>query len=296
MGLDIHGVRLLLGAKRRGVAFDRVLTFGRIELAVLPARVAEMLRAEGLPDAEVAARSSQEGAVWFAEPVFRALGAREVVSLDASAYQDASIVHDMNQPIADSFKGQFDVVFDGGSIEHVFNFPVAIRNCMELVKVGGALFIHTAANNCMGHGFYQFSPELFYRVFSDANGYAVDRMILHGSGPYGSWYEVSDPAVIKSRVELISFMPTQLLLHVRRKAAVPIFAQAPQQSDYVVEWKKESAGSTGSAGGSQAASFARELRDSFPRVAGLLRALRTAFVFYRTQSLWNRKFFRKTRD
>ena len=297
MGLDIHAVRLLLSAKRRGVSFDRVLTFGRIELAVLPARVAELLRAEGFPDAEVAALSAQPGRVWFAEPVFRALGAREVLSLDASAYQDASIVHDMNQPIPDTFKQQFDVVFDGGSIEHVFNFPVAIRNCMELVKKEGSLFIHTAANNCMGHGFYQFSPELFYRVFSDTNGYGVERMIIHGSGPYGSWYDVADPAVIQSRVELISFMPTQLLLQARRKAIVPIFSVTPQQSDYLVEWKKGSGPSrSASPTASQTGGLARNLRDTFPRATGLIRALRTAFHFYRTQSLWNRTFFRRTKD
>jgi hypothetical protein len=31
----------------------------------------------------------------------------------------------------------------------------------------------TPANNQMGHGFYQFSPELFFRVFSQENGYLL---------------------------------------------------------------------------------------------------------------------------
>ncbi len=294
MGLDVHGLKLLLSGKRHGVSFGRVLTFGRIELAVLPVTAAEMLTAAGLPGAEVAELGKKSGPPWFAEPVFRALGATEVLSLDASAYQDASVVHDMNQPIADRFKETFDVLFDGGSIEHVFNFPVAIRNCMELVKPGGSLFIHTAANNCMGHGFYQFSPELFYRVFSKENGYEVVRMIIHGSGPFGAWYEVADPAKIQSRVELISFMPTQMLLHARRVESVPIFAKAPQQSDYVVEWNRESGASSPLA--RPAESLGRELRESFPRAAGVLKALRTGLKFYRTQSLWNRTFFRRTKD
>ena len=63
--------------------------------------------------------------------------------------------------------GQFDVVYDGGTLEHVFNFPVALRNAMELLRPGGRLFtIHTCANNLCGHGFYQFSRELFYRTLS----------------------------------------------------------------------------------------------------------------------------------
>ena len=298
MGLDIHALKLLLSAKRRGIVFDRVLTFGRIELAVVPARAAEMLHAQGLPDAELLALGRQPGP-WFAEPIFRALGATDIVSLDASAYQSASIVHDMNQPIPDRYREQFDVVFDGGSIEHVFNFPVAIRNCMEMLREGGSLFIHTAANNCMGHGFYQFSPELFYRVFAPVNGFGVERMILHGSGPYGSWYEVADPAVIHSRVELISFMPTQMLLHARRAKIVPIFAQAPQQSDYVEEWNdRETAApkALSPAGPNKLSELIQEFQESFPRAFGALKALRTGVQFYRTQSLWNTRFFKRTRD
>ena len=290
MGLDIHGLKLLLNAKQSGVRFDRVLTFGRIELAVSPEQVASLLSARGFPSENLAALA-QSSPPWYAEAVFQALGAKEVVSLDASSYQSASIVHDMNLPIDDCHKAQFDLLFDGGSIEHVFNFPTAIRNCMELVKPGGSLIIHTAANNCMGHGFYQFSPELFYRVFCPANGYEVVRMIIHGSGPYGSWYDVADPAAIHSRVELISFMPTQLLLHVRRVAASPIFAQAPQQSDYVEAWNQ---GNRGTSGVPSPSAWSQSMRGSFPALFVAAKAVRTALRFYRTQSLWNRKFFRKS--
>jgi SAM-dependent methyltransferase len=287
---------MLLEARRRGTAFDRVLTFGRIELAVLPRQASDLLRAEGLSHENVAALAALPRSAQFAEPVFAALGAREVLSLDASAYQAASLVHDMNQPLPDSMKQGFDVVFDGGSIEHVFNFPVAIRNCMELLKPGGSLIIHTAANNCMGHGFYQFSPELFYRVFSPDNGFEVVRMVVHGSGPFGSWYDVADPAVIRSRVELISFMPTQLLLHVRRSRVVPIFARAPQQSDYVTEWDRPASVAPGEPAAAESGGepgWIAGCRDAFPRAFGMGRALRTAFRFYRSQSLWNRRFFRK---
>ncbi|MBM3845585.1 MAG: hypothetical protein FJ405_04775 [Verrucomicrobia bacterium] len=295
MGLDIHGLKLLLLARRRGVRLGRVLTFGRIELALSPDRAAQMMRAEGIDLAHIQPLLTDPGPVWFAEPVFKSLGAAEVISLDASGYQNASVVHDMNQPIGPGMREQFDTVFDGGSIEHVFNFPVAIRNCMEFLKEGGSLFIHTAANNCMGHGFYQFSPELFYRVFSDANGFEVQRLILHGSGPYGSWYDVADPAKIRSRVELISFMPTQMLLHATRRRTVQIFSQTPQQSDYVEEWSKTGQPPSRAPlpAGDASPGF---LRRNFPRVAGALQALRTAWRFYTTQSLLNRRFFTRSRD
>jgi len=37
---------------------------------------------------------------------------------------------------------------------------------MRLVKVGGTVMIATTANNHLGHGFYQFSPEWGFRTFS----------------------------------------------------------------------------------------------------------------------------------
>jgi 2-polyprenyl-3-methyl-5-hydroxy-6-metoxy-1,4-benzoquinol methylase len=76
-----------------------------------------------------------------------------VSSIDASDYENATYVHDLNVPIPDHLKGQFDLVDDGGTLEHVFNFPVALRNCMEMVKVGGHLLLNVPTNNFVGHGF-----------------------------------------------------------------------------------------------------------------------------------------------
>lgn len=107
--------------------------------------------------------------------------------MDASKYEGASVVQDLNQPVPDSLKERFDAIFDGGTLEHVFNIPAALKNCMEMTKVGGRFYMHTCANNLCGHGFYQFSPELFYRVFSEQNGFEVERMVIHPLGPYGQW-------------------------------------------------------------------------------------------------------------
>ena len=84
---------------------------------------------------------------------------------------------------------------DAGSLEHVFDVPTAIRNCMRMVAPGGYFLAITPANNTMGHGFYQFSPELFYRVLSDANGFTVERMLVTGTSST-RWFEVADPASI----------------------------------------------------------------------------------------------------
>jgi hypothetical protein len=72
----------------------------------------------------------------FAEPLFERLGAEEIQSMDASPFEGASDVHDLNEPIPASLKQNFSTVVDLGTLEHVFNFPQAIANAMETVELG----------------------------------------------------------------------------------------------------------------------------------------------------------------
>ena len=146
-------------------------------------------------------------------------------------------MHDMNNPIPDSLKSAFSAVIDAGTLEHVFNFPVALKNCMEMVQEGGHLLLMTPANNFMGHGFYQFSPELFFRVLSADNGYEVVRAIVCETSPDAPWYEVVDPALAGRRVEMLSSAPMYLLIQARGAGNAVVFEVTPQQSDYAVLWQ-----------------------------------------------------------
>ena len=281
MGLDTNAVQFLVSAHKMGVRFGRTVMLGRQSLNVFSGTVRTMLGRGGLAAAKFqeAAKSND-----YAEPLFEALGAMQVDAMDNSTFEGAKLVHDLNQPVPLEWKEQFDVVYDGGTLEHVFNFPVALRNAMELLRPGGRLFIHTCANNLCGHGFYQFSPELFYRALSSENGFEVERMIIFRVGPYGRWHEVSDPDKIRERVELITFMPMQMLVQARRLKVVPIFEKTPQQSDYSVMWETESA--------FPASVKKNWLRVRFPKLAAWLSPFQTGLEFYHRQSLFNRRFFK----
>ncbi|WP_051358088.1 hypothetical protein [Rubidibacter lacunae] len=104
------------------------------------------------------------------------LGAESIDSFDYSGYEGATCEHDFNQPISEDYHARYTVAIDGGTLEHVFNFPVAIANCMRMVEVGGHYLGLTPSNNLMGHGFYQFSPELYFRVLSPENGFSIEKM------------------------------------------------------------------------------------------------------------------------
>jgi SAM-dependent methyltransferase len=239
MGFDVQGVRFLLRAHRSGVQFAKTATIGRQGLFLDLASLQRILRSFGVPkdDAEVTRILTESGG--FAEPLLRLLGAEHICSVDASPYEGASMVHDMNLPIPDGLRGAFSVVIDAGTLEHIFDFPTAIKNCMEMVQEGGHLLLLTPTNNFMGHGFYQFSPELFFRVCSSGNGFEVVKAILCEVDPDAPWYEIIDPAKARRRVELVNCRPAYLLIQARKVRQVPILPAAPQQSDYTVLWQEE---------------------------------------------------------
>jgi hypothetical protein len=239
MGIDRNYADFLLGARNGGVDFRQTATLGRLNLFVDHRSLDAVFREHGDPVTDNDVRAMRTAAGGYSEAFLRRLGARGTTSVDASEYEGASLVHDMNLPIGDDLKRRFSAVIDGGTLEHIFNFPAAIRNCMEMLEVGGHFFSQTMANNFMGHGFYQFSPELFYRVFSQENGFRVHRAVMFESRVgRPKWYEAADPKDIGERVELINGRQTYLMVHAERIADVPIFSTPPQQADYSALWSQ----------------------------------------------------------
>lgn len=236
MGLDDKATQFLLASRQLGVSFEQTATIGRQRLYITKSGLAKRLSAFGITTTSETAQRLLEEAQGYSEPLFRLLGATRTESFDASDYEGASCVLDLNQPIPSEHAASFTAVVDSGTLEHVFNFPEAIRNCMQMVQLGGHLLSITNVNNLAGHGFYQFSPELFYRVLSESNGFTVTRLLVtETSSPH--WYEVTDPVDARGRVQLRTFRPTYLCVVAQRTAIKPIFTVPPQQSDYVTQWQ-----------------------------------------------------------
>ena len=62
-------------------------------------------------------------------------------------------------------------------------------------------------------------------------------VLVHEVVPGGSWYAVSDPEQVKSRVELCNRNQTYLLTLAERIETPEIFSVPQQQSDYVALWE-----------------------------------------------------------
>jgi hypothetical protein len=227
MGLERHGTALFLKLWADGVPLGRVLTLGRQNISLRLDEYCRVLSRIG--------RRPVTAVPQYADDLLMMLGATTVTALDFSPYEGAKLIHDLNQPVPFEWHQQYDLILDGGTLEHIFNFPVAIKNCMQMLKGGGRFILVTIANNWCGHGLYQFSPELFYRIFAPVNGFSI--VEVYAAETNGSMYAVKDPVAVGSRVELCNNKPVYLLVHAQRKTIREVLLQAPQQSDYESAWR-----------------------------------------------------------
>jgi hypothetical protein len=174
----------------------------------------------------------------FSEPLFRKYGAQTVESIDASDYEGASVIHDFNRPISRDLCGRFTLFVECGSIEHIYDVPRTIDNMSKLVADGGTILIVNLTNGYAGHGFYQFSPELFYSVFCEANGFSDTSICLIDLYDVGKWYYIRNPKLMGCRNVIAQGRPYFIFCVTRKVASKsPICAQ---QSDYeTVEWKTQ---------------------------------------------------------
>ena len=169
----------------------------------------------------------------YADGFFRDfLGVARLTVVDASAYEGADVIHDMNIGVPSEFFNQFDAVIDCGSLEHIFNVPVALTNLAKMLNVGGTIFITTPANNLMGHGFYQFSPELMFRVFAEENGFSLHGLRLcEARFPAVELtrnrriFAVKDPQRVHKRVGLISWRPARMMVVATKTEDSDVFAR-----------------------------------------------------------------------
>jgi hypothetical protein len=234
MGCDPDMAAFLALASQQEVEFEQTLTIGRQWCIGTPRRLRAALNEAGMRVDLAEAMEFVEHK--YAEPLLHGLGARVIDSLDASDYEGATLVHDLNNPLPTRLRAGYSAVIDGGTLEHVFNFPVALAGCLECVALGGHYLAVTPMNNWAGHGFYQFSPELYFRVLAEQNGFTIRCMLWRSQSPWGRWYRVAEPMAVARRVERFGFAPASLYIAAQRTELRDVLTEWPQQSDYVPQW------------------------------------------------------------
>ncbi len=243
MALTYHDVRPLLRARQAGRPLGDVLTIGR-QILALHRRDLRALANEFGPSILGSWSATPYGA--YADAFLReAVGVERLQALDASDYEGATVLHDLNRPLPAELAQRFDAVIDGGTLEHIFDVPAALRAYMGMLRVGGSLFLSTPANNLCGHGFYQLSPELMHRVFVAERGFRADRVALVEAvypgielRPARRAVAVVDPDAVAERVTLTGRRPVMLVVQAEKlEHHDDPFAEPPHQSDYAARWR-----------------------------------------------------------
>jgi SAM-dependent methyltransferase len=183
MGIDVHALNFLRYARRFG-RFENTLTIGRQVVHLRPHQIRHLLDIDDV--------SGMRG---YCEAMLKTrFGASGVDSVDNSNFENATLVLDMNRALPATLASRYDTVFDGGCTEHIFNAPQALKNISSLCRPGGQILHVLPANNFCGHGFWQFSPELFFSLYSPANGYEQTEVFLADLAQTDKWFRVKQPA------------------------------------------------------------------------------------------------------
>jgi hypothetical protein len=117
--------------------------------------------------------------------------------------------------------GQYDLVIDGGTIEHCFHIGRALLNSAGAVKVGGRI-IQGSPMNMMNHGFYNLSPTLLYDFYTQ-NDWAIEQ-----------FYAIDRKETIYQIPEVRRFQaPTESSLFVVAKRITGNPLKIPTQTKYI---------------------------------------------------------------
>lgn len=238
MGVDIQFARSLIQDHKHFKGKSDAVMLGRQGWAVrkrFNALLRRTMKAEGVPR-DMDRLAGEDG---FAEPFFDLLGLPGVKSMDMSAYENCDLVHDLNEPPRDELRGAFDVIIDGGTIEHVFNTPQALDGVFHMLREEGIFISINGMTGWAGHGFYQFSPEIVWRYWGEARGCEVIRCLALPENPALDTRDVTDTGRTGRRFRGRDMPGRWYLYYIIRKTAGANAAERitnTQQSDYVVKW------------------------------------------------------------
>lgn len=181
MGLGLRNIRLLArelrGSQRRG----RILTFGVQGVEGDYDLVAHELKKLNYPfvplDTTTTDENTQFARSLHCSEFMKMLGYDEWESIDAWPEEGAGIIHNLNDPVPSHMHGRYDMIFDFGTTEHIFNVPQVLQNIHKMLKPSGSIVHILPSSGHMGHGFYQFCPSLF-KTFYTSNKYADVRLFF----------------------------------------------------------------------------------------------------------------------
>ena len=210
---------------------QRAIILGRQKLHLSERRMQRFLKVmarRGIPLTE--AEITQEDG--FAETLFTRLGYPKMEAMDFTDTEGAEHIHDLNLPPPPALHGQFDLVIDGGTTEHIFHIGTALDTCHALLKPGGVVMSFVSCDGWFGHGFFQTGPDVPWRYWHHARGYEMLEVSIVNRKVPDQIMAISDPTG-KPRGGELALSGPHLMLYAARRPLVDPPYRLPIQSHYV---------------------------------------------------------------
>ena len=173
------------------------------------------------------ALQQENGLYDIAKLVYKVLlGTTETAAFDLDGTRHARLVN-LNYPTLDHYT--YDVVYNHGTLEHIFDIAQALKTIHDACVVGGLMIHEAPFHGWLDHGFYNLQPTLFYDL-ADANNYEVVAVFLeHIEG--GITQEVYNRDQMHELIQHKHVIPGMMLFVVLRKQHNRPFAK-PMQAVY----------------------------------------------------------------
>lgn len=200
MGITSSSIRLLAKALQGAEisSSQTALIYSVLGVQGTYNEVAQVLGSEHFPFMELSGDDivldsvTQFGTTIHVATLFKMLGYGRVDTLDLFPDEHPDLIADLNQPFPQHLWNQYDLVFDAGTAEHCFNVKEVLGNAVRALKVGGRVMQILPMSGYAGHGFYQFSPDLF-AAFYGTNGFGEIDVKIDLRIGLKSWYFDFDP-------------------------------------------------------------------------------------------------------
>lgn len=237
MGIDLYTLRYIKAVAEEHDLTGRALMLGRqgVNRAKERPRVRELARGLGV-------QGKLNSKFDMVDGVMAAIGFSAVDALDISDYQGAEVLQDLSAPVPVELYDSYDLIYDGGTTEHVFNLPVAFENVEKMLSDGGVFVSANLLNGDPTHGLYQFGPDLVYSYWGRSRGLEVLCCVALPIDDEDNFpaVDIPDIGATGKRFPLTKRLPkgsSYLFYAVRKSGAM--HADGPvYQSDYATRWSE----------------------------------------------------------
>jgi hypothetical protein len=236
MGIDKVGLEAIIMSQKYLPQENRsrVMSLARQQIHIQPQTMNHLFQKYGIN------APLHECGEYF-EALFKNIGYTVTDSIDNSAYENATIIHNMNLPLLKTGP-RYNYVFDGGTIEHIFNCPQVCENIIDMMEVGGIYCSVTVNNNFSGHGIYQFSPEFFLSAFTPKYGMEVlELYIAEVNADREKWIDVKSFNGWRNNAQINTQNSVYIIAIIRKISdeRESLLLSPPNQYSYEsVDWNK----------------------------------------------------------